>query len=380
MRVRTGVLVVAVAVIAAAIGRWSAPGNERSVANAERSQIELVDPDAQPAARPAVAARDAPTKPNPSATAAVAAGVSPTRLALDVDAYFAALPARLDGIAEHARNGDGHALVELAEWLDYCSMAAQTGEAGRRGRAPRGDLGDADVVAYFQKTTVFCEQWLQRHPWLVALRDAVAMDRLREAATAGANAADRARRRSPINAAEALRRRAADAGDPVAQQAGHDPRLREACGEANSSGAESQAQRFAVYRCLHAQLRTRLAALLAQRDPQVLEAMPKIVFAYDAFLVNGSPYFNVQTASDNATEVLWILTACQFGLNCGPSGRALRWACALGACGYAHYHDYASDQLLAPGSMRYVDALVPQLTALIWAGNVDAILGPPPGG
>ena len=125
--------------------------------------------------------------------------------------------------------------------------------------------------------------------------------------------------------------------------------------------------------------RERLAAIFAQRDGRVLEAVPRILMAMGPRTLSGSEYVRSSNFLASDLHARWILVGCQFGLDCGPTGRALRWACASeGACGYAHYHDYAADRLLPPATMRQIDRQLPRLVSLILAGDVDAVLGPPP--
>lgn len=298
------------------------------------------------------------------------------KLALDAVAFLREWPARLDDLAKRGKAGDAPALTELAEALDYCSTAAGAITRARYSPAQAGNLADATVQAYFAEVDVQCKAWQQRHPWLNQLaRDArqAMQDHLQ---------ALRDRRvtpdmRPPGTAAETLRRQAAEAGDAVAEGLTNDDSIRLACG-APASG-QLQTGQLAHWQCVHAAARERLAAIFARRDSREIEAVPRILMAMNPRLLNGSEFFRASNYNFEESNARWILTACEFGLDCGPAGRAMRWACAnYGACGYRHYRDYAADRLLPPATMRMVDGQVPRLVNLILAGDVDTILGPPP--
>ncbi len=299
------------------------------------------------------------------------------KLALDAVAFLREWPAQLDDLATRGKAGDARALTELAEALDYCSY-------GRRCHVPRairqrnaGNLADATVQAYFTEVDVLCKAFLQRHPWLADIaRDA--REKYQEHLTAL-----RERRvtheapRPPTTVGDALRRRAADAGDAIAEGLTNDDDVRRACGAVPAG--QIQANQQAMWQCIHAAARERLAAIFARRDPREIEAIPRILMAMNPQLLTASEFVRAGSYTFEENNARWILTACEFGLDCGPASRAMRWACAnFGACGYRHYRDYAADRLLPPATMRMVDGQVPRLVNLILAGDVDTILGPPP--
>ena len=297
-------------------------------------------------------------------------------MGFDTVAFLAELPQRLDALTDRARDGDAQALTEMAEWLDYCSSAAYASNVARYGR-PRGDQADAAIASYFQQTAQLCEQWLARHAWLSQLREEVAANGLKARQALQARRTDDPAVRAPRTIGEILRLRAADAGDPVAQGLTNDRDVATACG--GVPVGQPQPNQQAHWQCVHAAARERLAAIFAQRDPRVLEAVPRILMAMGPRTLTGSEYVRSSNFLASDLHARWILVGCQFGLDCGPTGRALRWACASeGACGYAHYRDYAADRLLPPATMRQIDRQLPRLVSLILAGDVDAVLGPPP--
>lgn len=361
-----------------ALSRWTTPDRA---------------PDTPPAGAVADIVAAAPTRartpataiePDPSSTLLPGAEYpSPTdapTLGFDATRYLAALPERLDALAQRAKAGEPRALTELAEWMDYCSAAGGVGSRSRHTPSASGDLADTAIANYFQQAATLCTDWMARHRWLLDIRDEVA-----------ANARQRLldlQARMPLDAAapgsvgEVLRRRAADAGDLIAAGLTNDGDVHERCGGAPADPA--QTRQLAYLQCIHTRARQRLSTIFAEHDPQVLEAVPRIVGA----MKSGSQtslallsLFNTEYLRAGQlpeTEVRWILAACRFGLDCGPTGRALRWACVQGACGYRHYRDYAADRLLPPASMRRVEGQVQRLVALILAGDVDGVLGPPP--
>lgn len=299
------------------------------------------------------------------------------KLALDAVAFLREWPARLDDMATRARGGEVRALTDLAEALDYCNSASAAISMARFGAHRLGNLADATVQAYFSQVDEQCKAFLLRHPWLSEL-SRVSREQLQahmQAFREGRISPDTPR--PPASAAEALRRRAADAGDAVAEGLTNDDDARRACGA--TPPPQTRADQQAMWQCLHAAARERLAGIFARRDPREIEAIPRILMAMNVQLLNGSEYVRGNSNAFEENNVRWILTACEFGLDCGPASRAMRWACAnYGACGYRHYREYAADRLLPPATMRLVNGQVPRLVNLILAGDVDAVIGPPP--
>lgn len=383
-----------VALLAGLIGfglaRWMGEVRTDSPADPQVASVGAAgvgtDPDAAPLA-PAAASKSEATREasaRPSADPATPqAGMPPEapaadgpKLALDAVAFLREWPARLDDLATRGKAGEARALTELAETLDYCSTAAGAITRARYSPAQAGNLADATVQAYFAEVDVQCKAWQQRHPWIDQLaRDA--RQELQKHFQALREHRATPDMRPPSTAAEALRRRAAAAGDTVAEALTNDDSIRRACG-APASG-HLQTSQSAHWKCAHAAARERLAAILARRDPREIEAVPRILLAISPRLMSGSEYVSGHAYNQETASVRWILAACEFGLDCGPASRAMRWACAnYGACSYRHYRDYAADRLLPPATMRMVDGQVPRLVNLILAGDVDTILGPPP--
>jgi hypothetical protein len=301
------------------------------------------------------------------------------RLALDPVAFLSQWPLRLDDLAKRAKGGDARALTELAEALDYCNAAigvAVWARSAPRGRM--GDLADTTVQAYFAEVGGLCKALKQRHPWLADL-DREVMERIRDYYKA---LADKqvvpGESRPPANTGEELRRRAAQAGDTVASGLTNNDEVLRRCG-GTPAGQNQPNPSLADPVCVHEAARERLAAIFARRDPQAIEAMPRILASMGALRGLGTEFVLGFAYGAEENNVRWTLAACALGLDCGPTGRALRWACATGrACGYRHFRDYAADRLLPPAAMRMVDGQVPRLVNLILAGDVDSVLGPPP--
>lgn len=377
MRARTLVVVVAIAVIAAAIGRWTAPGVERAVAKVTDSESAHSD---------AAGPRGENPKPDPGASASTkstdtlavasanAADAAPTesKLGFDPEVFLAELPQRLDALAQRALNGEPRALAELADWIDYCSMAQRVANGTRIVDAALASaLSDPALVAFFRHTTTSCTGWLSHYPWLLKERDEAnaALERYRRG--------PRENWTEPLSLAARLRQRANDAGDLLARthnSAGSE--VATTCSARTPGTSPEEQLRF--NQCAYEAARTQLQAILTNRDPQALAVVPNVVASYSPQLLSGSEF--LRSYGGPEAEVRWTLAACQFGLDCGPTNRAVRMACTMGLCGYTHYRVYAADQLLVPSSMRRVDSQVSQLVGLILAANVDAILGPPPGG
>lgn len=351
------------------------------------AQVADADPDAPIRLPATAAAKPEAARENPApasaAPATAQAGMPPEapaadgpKLALDAVAFLREWPARLDDLASRGKAGDARALTDLAEALDYCNTAGGAITRARYSPAQAGNLADATVQAYFAEVDGQCKAWRQRHPWLEQLVRDVSQkmqDHLQ---------ALRERRvtpdmRPPGTAAEILRRQAAEAGDAIAEGLTNDDSIRRACGAAEPG--QLQANQQAHWQCVHAAARERLAAIFARRDPREIEAIPRILMAIHPQLLSRSEFFRAVGYNMEVNNVRWILAACEFGLDCGPASRAMRWACAsFGACGYRHYRDYAADNLLPPALMRTIDGQIPRLVNLILAGDVDSVLGPPP--
>jgi hypothetical protein len=92
-------------------------------------------------------------------------------------------------------------------------------------------------------------------------------------------------------------------------------------------------------------------------------------------LLNGSEF--MRGTFSGGREAHWTLAACTMGLDFRRIGRALRWACFDGVCGYDNYRDNVADRRLPPASMRVIEGQLPRLLALIEAADADIILGPP---
>jgi len=372
-----------VAVAAAAIGRWTAPAAQAPKPERARALATGESAATVPAAK--AVAHTAPVATDTRENGAVAAlppglveapAADAPALGFDAAAFLAELPQRLDALADRARGGDAQALTEMAEWLDYCGSTGYASNVARYGR-PRGDQADAAIAAYFRQTTQLCEQWLGRHAWLSQLREEVAANGLLARQALQARRTDDPAVRAPRTIGEILRLRAAEAGDPVAQGLTNDRGVTAGCGGVPTG--QPQPNQQAHWQCVHAAARERLADIFARRDGRVLEAVPRILMALGPRTLTGSEYLRSSNFQSSDLNARWILVGCKFGLDCGPTGRALRWACASeGACGYAHYRDYAADRVLPPAAMRELDRQLPRLVSLILAGDVDSVLGPPP--
>ncbi len=370
-----------------ALARWLAeprtnPGTTPSInsagvvstgASADPNSVILAQLDVAHAT--SVSASGESGNPQPSMTPEAPATDGP-KLALDAVAFLREWPARLDDLSTRARAGDARALTELAEALDYCSAAGGAISRARYAPAQAGNLADTSVQAYFAEVDGQCKAWRQRNPWFDELvRDA--HTQMQEHLKALRDRRVTPGTRPPGTAAETLRRQAAEAGDTIAEGLTGDDSIRRACG-APASG-QLQANQLAHWECVHAAARESLAAIFARRDPHEIEAMPRILMAISPQLLNGSEYVRGSGLTAETNTVRWILAACEFGLDCGPASRAMRWACAnYGACGYRHFRDYATDRLLPPATMRMVEGQIPRLVNLILAGDVDTVLGPPP--
>jgi len=297
-------------------------------------------------------------------------------LAFDSLKFLTELPGQLDAIAKRAQAGDPRALSELADWLEYCDAAKMARSLAAARPNSQSDLGEPAIAAYFQQLSMVCADWTDRQSWLSDAQAEVAAARADLRTHVQVRAPGVMGQRGPLQVSAALRRRAAEAGDELARSQLPDRPQNKACGELSSSATSSERKSNLI--CLDRAAREALRLILLRRDPRELEQVPAIMGAYSTYLWNRSEFLR-QTSPVPTAPVLWIMAACQFGLNCSATGRALRLACAYGSCGYSQYWDYAADRLLPPSSARLVQQQLPVLVALIQAGDADAILGLPPG-
>ena len=289
-------------------------------------------------------------------------------LAFDGAAHLARLPWELDELVKRAEGGDGDALAAVVDWLKFCSYARGIEAApASSSLLHRGDVAFADVRGWIVGVSRECQAWGQRH---ALLRDAssAALD------TRASIAEMRSRGERPPPEVVSLatqtgqvQARAVASGHAGARADTNHEALRTRCDLNDPDFAELPARdRTERFERCRDEERLRVAELqLGTRDPIAIAAFP------DSVGIGGGVFF-----PDTPVErrVLWTLTACAFGLDCGPSGRVLRWACIRGVCGYASYHAYAADQLVSPAAMRRIERLVPELVRLIRAGDWAAIL------
>lgn len=358
--------------LAAAWGRFSvtmdaretvsASGGERSASGAApiAEQVQPVDP---------------PT-PNRIATAQTAAArlpSAPEGLGFDAEEFLSALPHQLDQIARRANSGEPAALQELADWMAYCESSRGLARQlpGRMRDRDGASIGAA--TDYFSRLENVCTLWIARTPWLREQQQRLGEAWQARIAAVSSGATGTRAPPAPSPLSTTLRQRAAEAGDLAAQMESVDPQLRAGCAQVSSQS--TALDRRESDHCLYARIREQLAAIIARRDPRQLAAVSYLV----APLMFRYPPASEYVSGDLPTvQVRWNLVGCHYGLNCGPTGNLLRMACAQGHCGYASYGDYAGDALLAPARMRAISQQVAQLIVLIDAGNVDAIVGPPP--
>lgn len=277
----------------------------------------------------------------------------------------------MDHLAESAESGDARALTDVADWADYCERTAAISSISMAGLA-QGDLADAAVAAYFKATASTCADWVARHAWLNQLKAGMTQKQRDYSELLRAGRKDDAVALGPRRLGDAIRRRAADAGDEIAMALSGDAPEGPSC---SIDSPKASSQRQEQNKCLHTSARERLLRLLLSRDPRLIEALPKIIASHGYKLLNGSEFMRETFPGER--EARWTLAACAMGLDCGPTGRALRWACLDGVCGYANYRDYVADRRLPPASMRVVEGQLPRLLALIEAADTDTILGPP---
>lgn len=311
-------------------------------------------------------------RPAPQPLPATVQGSKIEGLAFDGAAHLAQLPWQLDTLAQRAEAGNAAALVEVADWLIFCEEAQRVESLGPASPFARfGDVALSDVRSWLVGVAQECKRWRQRH---VLLRDA-------ERAAAAARVALREHREGGQPAsyeyvqagsdAGQLLRRAADAGNAGALAAVRDPEVSLQCDPKSPEfePLDPRDRGIAVQRCIDDQRLRIMERLLADRDPRAIEAAPDLL-GFQGL----QPMRALLPLNLTERKVLWTLAACAFGLDCGPTGPALRLACARGSCGFPSYRAYAGDVLLPPAAMRRVDRLVPELVRLIQAGNWAAIL------
>lgn len=294
-------------------------------------------------------------------------------LGFDSGVYLAELPAQLDDLAVRADAGDARALTDVGEWLDYCERVRSTTSRAQSGPAYAA-LADTTLTAYFISVADLCNDWIGRHVWLSRTQAEVAQKRRDYMELLRTGKHDEARALGMRGIGDAIRQRAAKAGDDIALSLTGDTPASSSC--PGDQATMPLQQRQAYNQCVHALARERLLLLLRSGDARLIEAVPAIMTTYGFSLLSGSEFMRESFSGER--EARWTLAACGMGLDCGPTSRTLRWACTNGACGYDSYRDYMADRRLPPATMRLVEGQVPRLLGLIQTGNVDAILGPPP--
>jgi hypothetical protein len=254
-------------------------------------------------------------------------------------------------------------LVELAEWMDFCDQSGA--------RMPTIQVSDPALDHMLKSLPSACRQVLADHAWLDEIYRTAGQQQLDFAkAMASATPDERTRlaKQRPMSVAQLLRDRAANDGDLVADVLNGGTRFAARC--LPSAWPQNAADPVfeQIRDCRADQIDSTLHALLGTGDPRSIEAMT--VVASNMFFP-GSPYFP-QDARER--EALWTLTACAFGLDCGPTNRQLRWACLRGVCGYRDYSSYVADRLLPPAQLRSIQQRVPELVALIRSRNFRALV------
>lgn len=378
MNTQRRLLWILVVLVAAAVGRWSAPTTAPDTSTSPPTAV------AEPAASEGASNEDAltanaDTKPvvAPPVWRAEAGDPATPAFGFDVATFFTAMTASLDDATRRAEQGQPGGLSELAGWMEFCQQATSFTNLRRLARPSSALLANTEVFSFIERAGTACSQWLARTPWITVLKDQAEAEiehYYRERRAAGESAATPSKR--PASAVDRLRRRAADAGDIAARTRLDREQMRDSCGPRPQPMSVAQGNQLGT--CLHATLRQHLMSILASRDPLALAAVPQIFAAHAPVMLKGSEFVGPQ-AGYLETDVRWTLVACRFGLDCGAGGPAMRGNCLSGICGYANYRDFAADRLLTPAAMRKVDGQVPRLVALILAGDVDSILGPPPG-
>ena len=369
-----------IALVAAAIGRWTAPavsdGQPKAAVaelllaagtRAEAPEVSAPEPVERPQLTVPVTVEPTWFVP-PEVPAADARG-----LGFDPTNFLAGLPQQLDQTSDRAKSGNAAALGELADWLDYCDQSKRAAEVGSISvHTMFAGFKDAEVLNYFKQVASVCAAWEKRQPWLAAQR----------ALTNEANRDLYARMRAgtldvkgpmPVVFPQLLRQRALESGDLLSRVRARSP---QPC-KAHPPTADLNQQRAASLKlanCIYQQQLELLKRALAGGDPRVIAAMPKIL-SDSAWFPGSLPYL---TQDQQFNQALWQLAGCASGLDCSGSGPLLREVCANAICGYRHARDYLADQRVTPATMRRVDSALPGLLAAIQANNLEAILGPPP--
>lgn len=375
---RSRLLWILLVLVAAAVGRWSAP-TPAPVARTSQNAAPAEPPPPAEVSKSDALTADADTKPAvaPPDWRAEAGDPATPAFGFDVAAFFTAMTASLDDAARRAERGEPGGLIELSDWLEFCQHATSVAYLRRVARPASAGLANTEVFSFIERAGTTCSQWLARTPWVMVLKDQAEAEiehYHRERRATGDSVPPTSKR--PPSAVDRLRRRAAESGDMAAGARVDPARLRDSCGERPQPMSVTQGTQLGV--CLHATLRQHLMSILASRDPRALAAVPDIFSAHQPVFLKGSEFLGQQSGYLE-TQVRWTLVACRFGLDCGVSGPAMRGNCLSGVCGYANYRDFAADRFLTPAAMRKVEGQVPRLIALILAGDVDSILGPPPG-
>jgi hypothetical protein len=367
-----------VALIAAAIGRWSAPAVRETAPALAPAPSVAVTARADAASALAEVAQSPPAAPSaarastsflpPEAPAAGARG-----LGFDPSDFLGGLPQQLDQISDRARTGDAAALGELADWLDYCKLAeraVRVGSVSTRSANPNYDgFKDASVLQYFKQVGLICGAWSKRHPWLLA-EAALVNETNRELYEQQRAGTFDPKGPMPRSFPDVMRRRAAESGDLLSRS--RDNAQLPCARPAETTIRDQQIARYREYSaCVYQARLDLLRRLLGSHDPRAIAVVPLQIgygFGASQFLTQ-DPLFN---------EALWQLVACSFGQDCGPAGPYLRTACANGVCGYGHVRDFLADQRMTPAAMRRIDFALPGLISAIQSTNLEAILGPPP--
>jgi len=371
-----------VALVAAAIGRWSAPSAEAALETRPGvTPVEAMETTPNPAPRPepADSARPgtAPVAPEfrlfvpPEAPAPGARG-----LGFDPTNFLAGLSQQLDQTADLARGGDAGALGELADWLDYCKQAERAVRSS--GYVPEWapnseSFRDATIQQYFKQVNFTCVEWIKRHPLLEAEAKLIYEANRNLYAQMQAGTYD-PKAEKPTSLPQSLRRRAIESGDLMARS--RFPQEPPCVRPADNPNRQQQLARVREYSaCIYQARLEVLRRVLATRDPRVIAATPQILSMQWYGATRAQSYLSGDALYN---EALWQLAACSLGFDCSASGPQLRSACGNGYCGYRSSRDYFADQRLTPATMRRVDAAMPGLINAIQSGNLEAILGPPP--
>lgn len=336
--------------------------------------VWLVRPDAQaprtPAAEPATTATlarveaatasgapaNAPAGVNPKPVAPAPPLAPEAEFSFDPVSFRADWQRQMDELIRRAAQNDGSALRDLAERSALCERML-TGALNVDGRAAR------QVQQFLQEFQRECRQRLEQEPLLQSLRQRARdnTEQWIQAQRDGQRPAGSAI--GPTTLADALYAEAAVAGDSFSQarqSAINNPCLTQPI-------AYDPASRQARALCMNDLLIQQLTLALGPWDALSIARVGRL----QNLSINVRMVF---FPADARREVLWTLAACELGLDCGPTGPGLRWACAQGHCGYRHYYAYAADQVLTPRAMRDVQTALPMLLSALRARDVRALL------